>query len=417
MKTMKKSFWAIGLLIVLTIVSSCVAVRSTIPTAPVESAATTEVSTTEVSTTEEVSATEAVSGAQAVSITEAVSVTQEVSATVESAQTIEASGATTIVLGDAITIEGAGAAVSERGVLINAAGTYIVSGTLADGLVEVNAPGQQVEIVLAGVSITNSDGPAILFAEIDQAVVTLQAGTENFLADGSSSDFDAALYSNGTLTIGGEGALNVTATYEGISSVMHITMNSGTIRVYANEDGLNANNDGISEITINGGYLYVETEVGDGIDSNGTININGGTVISLGALADMNGGIDADGDVTITGGTVIATGAMLSTPVATSTQKSLYVSYSGTQAADTLISIQAEGEQVATFAPAIDYRSFLYSSSSVTEGVSYDVYSGGSVAGEAVDGLYVDGEYTPGTLVSTITTDSTMNAGHPGPRR
>ena len=414
---MKKSFWAIALFVVLTIVSSCVAVRSTIPATPAESAVTTEAVTAEVVTGEAISATEAVDVAQAVSSTEAVSATEEVSAAVKSAPIIEASSATTIVLGDAITIEGAGAAVSESGVLINAAGTYVVSGTLADGMVEVNAPGAQVEIVLAGASITNSEGPAILFAEIEQAVVTLQAGTENFLADGGSSEFDAALYSYGTLTLGGEGALNVTATYEGISSVMHIIMNSGTIRVYANEDGLNANNDGISEITINGGYLYVETEVGDGIDSNGTININGGTVISLGALADMNGGIDADGDVTITGGTVIATGAMLSMPVSTSPQKSLYVSFNGTQAAGTLFSIQADGGQLLTFAPAIDYQSFLYSSGSVAEGVSYDVYSGGSVTGEAVDGLTVEGEVSVGTLFSTITTDSVLSGGRPGPRR
>ena len=328
-----------------------------------------------------------------------------------------AAAVTTIELGDTITISGDGAAVSDAGVTITAPGAYHISGTLADGMVEVNAAGGKVELVLDGATIANADGPAILFAEVAEAVVTLADGTVNALTDGGSSEFDAALYANGSLTIQGGGALDVVANNaEGISSVMHITIDGGVIHVKAVEDGLNANNDNVSVITINGGYLFIETEIGDGIDSNGKLTINGGTVIAHGALADANGGLDADGDVTIAGGTVIATGSRLSTPTANSPQQSIMVSFDAAQDAGALVAIQTAGNQVLTFAPAIPYQTLLYSSDVIAEGVSYDVYSGGQATGEAVDGLYTDAEYSGGTLVSTITTDSVTNARRGGPR-
>lgn len=349
----------------------------------------------------------------AVATTAPATTTSEV-ATSESTTTVTtvATDITTILLGETITIEGGGASVNSDGVLIAAAGSYEISGTLSDGMVKVDAPGATVELILNGVNITNSDGPAILFAEIDQAIVTLAEGSTNTITDGGNDDdLDAALYSNNTLTIRGTGDLHVTGNNnEGISSTLHINFEGGNIWVHAIEDGVNANNDNVSQINISGGYLYVETETGDGIDSNGTIDITGGTVVTLGALVDMNGGLDADGAVTISGGTVIATGMRQSTPVATSPQKSIMVSFNGTQAAGTLVSIQADGNTLLTFAPAINYQTLIYSSAEIEEGISYDIYVGGSATGDVVDGVYRSGEYTPGTLFTTVTTESVTNA-------
>jgi hypothetical protein len=276
-------------------------------------------------------------------------------------------------------------------------------------MVQVNAPGATVELVLGGATITNLDGPAILFAQAGEAIVTLQEGSVNALADGGNSDFDAALYSNASITIRGGGDLHITGNnLEGISSVMHINIEGGNIRVHAVEDGLNANNDNVSVITVSGGYLYIESQNGDGIDSNGKITITGGAVVTLSSLADVSGGLDADGDVTIDGGTVIATGARLSTPAAGSAQKSILVSYTATQAANTLVSIQEAGRQILTFAPAAPYQSLLYSAAGLADNVSYEVYSGGSATGDVVDGLYRNAQYTPGSLVATVTTASAI---------
>ena len=331
--------------------------------------------------------------------------------------TSEAGQTATIVLGDSIEIDGEGAEVSDGGVLISKAGTYTISGELEEGMIHVDVTDAEVELVLNGVDISSSTGPAILFMNTSEAVVTLAEGTANSLSDGGDSEYDGALYSTGTMTIQGDGALNVVGNAEeGIASEMHLNIDGGTIHISSADDGMNANNDGVSVITINGGYLFIEAG-GDGIDSNGALTINGGTVIALGSLTDANGGLDADGDVTITGGTVIATGEKLSTPTTSSSQKSVIIDFGSTQQASTIASIQQGGTQLLNFAPALNYRCLLYSSDALAEDVSYDVYSGGSATGDNGDGIFETGSYTGGTLVDSITTDSisSYGGGVPGP--
>lgn len=320
--------------------------------------------------------------------------------------------ATTITLGEVIIIDGAGAAISPAGVAISAGGTYRISGLLADGMIEVDTPGEAVEIVLAGVTICNLDGPAIRIDEAESATVTLEAGTANLLADGGDTDHDAALSSEASLFIQGDGELTVEGNQkEGIASAMHITIDSGRIMVQAVEDGLNANNDDVSEITVNGGELSVQTETGDGIDSNGSITITGGTIISLGAMDDRNGGLDADGPVTIDGGTVVATGARLSLPDAASAQPSLMADFGATQDAGTLVVIQdGAGKDILVFAPANDFRRILYSHAGIEDGQTYTVFTGGTASGQAVDGRFDAPVLDPGTEVMTITTDSAQEA-------
>lgn len=298
---------------------------------------------------------------------------------------------TLIRLGETVAIEGNGASASGGQIAITAGGVYEVSGTLADGQVEVNAPGSDVEIILRGAQIHSSDGPAILVREAGTATLTLAAGTTNRLEDGGDTEFDAALAADASLTIGGEGALEVIGNQkEGIASSMHLTFTGGDIHVWAVEDGINANNDDVSEITISGGTLFVETEAGDGIDSNGTITISGGRVTTLGAMADRNGGLDADGAVTINGGEVIATGARLSVPVAASAQPSLLLQFGQAQEAGTLVVIQnASGENLLVFAPANPFQQLLVSDPRIVAGETYSIFTGGTGDGDAVNGRYV----------------------------
>ena len=61
-------------------------------------------------------------------------------------------------------------------------------------------------------------------------------------------------------------------------------------------------------LTINGGYIYVDT-AGDGLDSNGSIYINGGTTIVNGPTNDGNGALDYDSECVIKGGTLISAGS------------------------------------------------------------------------------------------------------------
>ena len=323
---------------------------------------------------------------------------------------------TRITLGDQVTIEGNGANADAGNVQITAGGVYELSGTLDRGQVNVDAPQADVELILNGVDITSTNGPAILVREAGNATITLADGSRNRVEDGGDTDFDAAIAGDVSLTFGGDGALEVIGNQEeGIASTMDLTFTGGDYHIRAVEDGLNANNDGVSVITISGGSIYIETETGDGIDSNGALTITGGEVITQGAMEDMNGGLDADGAVTIDGGEVIATGARLSVPVADSTQQSLLLQFDRTQDANTLVVIQnSAGEDLLVFAPALPFRQLLFSDAGIAAGETYTYFTGGSGEGEAVNGRYTAAS-NPGTEVGTVTTASLDDARRRGP--
>ena len=61
-------------------------------------------------------------------------------------------------------------------------------------------------------------------------------------------------------------------------------------------------------LDIYGGKIHIDAETGDGIDSNGTLTISGGTVEVFSTSAGDNSPLDSDGALTVTGGTVLAVG-------------------------------------------------------------------------------------------------------------
>ncbi len=94
---------------------------------------------------------------------------------------------------------------------------------------------------------------------------------------------DAAFHSRMSMLIGLEdgatsGTLNVISDYEGLDSEMHMLIDSGTVNVTADDDGINVNEDNVSVFTMDGGTLTINSSGGDGIDSNGWVVFNGGTM-------------------------------------------------------------------------------------------------------------------------------------------
>jgi hypothetical protein len=111
------------------------------------------------------------------------------------------------------------------------------------------------------------------------------------------------------------GHLDINAANEGLDSELHLTINSGYIKIRSGNDGINTNEDNISVTTVNGGTLDIvvtgQTGEGDGIDSNGYLVINGGSVYAQGCATSGDAGIDSDCGIHINGGFVFATGNML----------------------------------------------------------------------------------------------------------
>ncbi len=122
-----------------------------------------------------------------------------------------------------------------------------------------------------------------------------------------------------------EGTIRINKSYEGIEA-SKITINAGNIQVTSLDDGINVagGNDSSSmnrpgansfkdnasdnTLTINGGNIYVDAS-GDGLDANGSIYLNGGTVVIDGPENALNGALDYDKEFVIKGGTILAAGA------------------------------------------------------------------------------------------------------------
>ena len=94
--------------------------------------------------------------------------------------------------------------------------------------------------------------------------------------------------------------------------VRDIRINDGTIQIAASDDGVNAARKSSActpTVEINGGSLTIVMGAGDtdGVDSNGDLIINGGTVDVTGSSA-----FDYDGTAQYNGGTIIVNGRQVS---------------------------------------------------------------------------------------------------------
>ena len=232
---------------------------------------------------------------------------EDTSSSEDDAGTTDTSSATTITLsGSSASASGSSSSsvkVDGGTVTINSGGTYVISGELTDGRIVVNAPKADVRLVLSGVSITSSDGPAIDVQDAGNAIVVLAKDSKNTLTDGatyaSGQEATAALFSSDTLTVTGTGSLDVTGSYkDGISSKngLIITGNT-TINVKAADDGLR----GKDYLVVEAGTLTVEAG-GDGLKSSeGNDETKG--FISLGkasvTLTSSDDAITATTDVTV----------------------------------------------------------------------------------------------------------------------
>lgn len=201
-------------------------------------------------------------------------------------------------------------ALDGKTVTLTEGGTYRLSGKLSDEQVLVNAPGQKVTLILDGVDISSSSGAAIAATEVEELVVVLADGSENTLSDTDSyeedEDANAALFSAGDLTVGGEGSLTVHGNgNDGIASKDGLVIASGTVTVDAADDGVR----GKDYLVVQGGSVKV-TAKGDGLKADNTEDADAGYIaVSAGTVqvTAAGDGVDAATDLVVTGGTLDVT--------------------------------------------------------------------------------------------------------------
>ncbi|MEI6946588.1 carbohydrate-binding domain-containing protein [Paraflavisolibacter sp. H34] len=201
---------------------------------------------------------------------------------------------------------GISVAVSSRDVVVTSHLTgqeinYVLSGTAANGSFKLYSDAA-FGLVLNGLDLINTNGPALNIQSTKNAAVTVLGGTNNRLVDGSSyasssEDQKAAFFSEGQLTFSGTGTLAVKGKNKhALCSDESIYLKEGNITVSgAASDGIHVN----KYFKMDGGQLAV-TSSSDGIESEeGYVSLAGGglTVNSVddGIVASYEGS-----DATIT---------------------------------------------------------------------------------------------------------------------
>lgn len=87
--------------------------------------------------------------------------------------------------------------------------------------------------------------------------------------------------------------------------------------------------------------LYGDRASGDGLDTNGTMKMSGGTVIVNGPVSSGNGALDYDNGFPVTGGTLIAacSSGIALAPDSSSTQYFVSINCDSVLAVNTVVSM------------------------------------------------------------------------------
>jgi hypothetical protein len=328
---------------------------------------------------------------------------------------------------------GAGASYTNTSGAVDAYGANCLSSdgsiSIAGGTITLTNSGSAGKgISSCTLTIGNEGGSPVVNITTTGSKITLSGNGQN--AESAEAKAikatGAVVIANGDLIIssaddGIKSAASVTISHANVELVKSvegieapaITVNSGTVSIVASDDAFNAtrgnggeSNDG-SQLYLNGGNIQVNAPGGDGLDSNGSITMTGGTVVVHGPQSSPEVGMDYNGTCNVNGGLLVISGSNSNMTQAPSTTSSLYalkVTTNSALSASTLFHIRdASGNSIVTFQPARSYYSVVFSSSALSNGGSYSVYTGGTCSGTNSNGLYSGGTYTGGTMRKTFT--------------
>lgn len=315
-------------------------------------------------------------------------------------------------------------------------GLVLAAGNVTVTAVDEGIKGKDYTVLLDGIYDVTAGGDGIKStndADADRGWLLI-AGGKLTVASG-----DDGIKAATSLSIS-DGSVTVSKSEEGLEGT-HIAISGGTVNVTSNDDGINAaggtsttsdttadgapaggmgggigggggmDSVGDFSLDISGGAVTVNAE-GDGIDSNGTASVSGGTVVVNGPTNNGNGALDVNGDLTVSGGTILAAGSsgMAVTPSESSTQSGIQATFASPLAAGTVLHVtDSAGTVVATFVTTKATSSMVFSSAGITAGETYTVLTGGT--SDATAGLgsgdatgatevltAVAGEYTSGGM-------------------
>lgn len=239
----------------------------------------------------------------------------------ESAIAINLSDGASTADSDSVVIDGDTITITEEG-------TYILSGSLTNGQIVVEAENAKVQLVLDNADISCETSAAIYVKDADKVFITTTDGSTNTVCTSGEfeaiddNNIDAAIFSKSDLTLNGAGSLEVTCPNgHGILSKDDLVITSGeyvvdagkhalsgkdSVRIAGGIFDLTAGRDGIhSENTDEGekGFVYIEngsftiTSDGDGIDASYVVEIVDGSFDITAGGGYENGEVHTDNDM------------------------------------------------------------------------------------------------------------------------
>lgn len=277
--------------------------------------------------------------------------------------------------------------------------------------------------------------------------------------DGGSfqlSSGDDGIHAEAYLNING-GTTTIAESYEGLEAAQ-IHISGGTTQVSSSDDGLNATGgssfelvDGLlvlkdisssdteqtfggrggmfevednCDITISGGNLTVTTSNGDGIDSNGSLNVSGGTVLVFGSSSGGEGALDYTGSSSISGGTLVALGSsgMAQSMEPDDSHATLMVTWDEVQPAGTRLTLcTQQGEILCSLQSTNSFQTAVIGTDSLSAVQEVSLYTGGTVNSDSqllTMGTLSDGELlcevTLAEGVTNISSDGSQRSSQPG---
>ena len=360
---------------------------------------------------------------------------------------------------DHATGESSGYEIDGTHITIEASGTYLLSGECSDNGSAENAVikckgGSQVSICGTGTlnitangkngiksgATTDEEGEASLIikeltlnisAPVNDAInaqqlLSIESGTLSISAG------DDAVHSDLVLNIGSEGTegpkISITECCEGLEAA-ELNVLSGDITILSSDDCMNAANSDLGNydfvMNISGGSISAYSTEGDGFDSNGSLNISGGTVAVWTANRADNQPLDADGTLSVTGGTVLAAGVSSGMGVSISAEQP-YVTFgssggmgggSALVSKGDVISVKdSDGNELYSGAASCDAVYVFFSSPELGDGGSYSLYAGSESAATATaqTGTSSSGGTQPGARPGGNMGDMQPPYGEPG---
>lgn len=246
-------------------------------------------------------------------------------------------GDNTITLkGDSVDLSGKGTSIVGKDVVITGEGTYIVSGTLNDGRIVVDAAGKDVKIILNGASISNSNNSAFYAYAAKSVELSAHDGSVNVFNDGisyvytdryssaSSKQPDGTLSSKTDLKLSGKGKLSVNSkSKNGVVSKTTLKVENINLAVSSSGHGI----EGADGLDFSGATVSV-TSGRDAVRTNNITDTSKGKINLTStnmALVSGEDGIQADTVLTLNSGSynIKAGGGSASAPLATSSKKGI----------------------------------------------------------------------------------------------